>query len=153
MNTTRRNFIKASAVAAIFAGTDLFASLASAAEFSGGMPNGTSADRLLYLTSEDFKKHIGAQFSLIGEKEVIAARLLDVTHTVKPIKVAQYLTGRSRQKLLKETFTLSFQVSTDDFSQETFQVWHPNLGQFDLFLVPGAKEREQVLIHAVINRI
>ena len=156
MNTTRRNFIRTSAFAAFFAGTGLFSSLASASEnsvASGGLPDDALGDRLFYLTSEDFKKYIGGQFSLIHEKEVTTAQLLDVTQTIRPIKIARNLSGASRRKLTKETFTLSFQVLNGDFSQATYQVWHPNLGQFDLFLVPSSTQGEQILISAVINRI
>jgi hypothetical protein len=156
MNTTRRNFIKSSAFAAFFAGTGLFSSLASASENSvaqGELSNDVLGDRLSYLTSEDFKKHIGTQFSLIREEEVITAQLLGITQTIRPIKIAQHLSGGSRRKLTRETFTLSFQTLTDDFSQATYQVWHPNLGQFDLFLVPGSKQGDQIFINAVINRI
>lgn len=155
MKTTRRNFIKASVFAAVFAGNGLasrvFAAQPSAV--SDELPREVLADRLFYLTSEDFKRQIGAPFSLIREKEVFAAELSSVTQTVRPPKIAQHLYGGSRRKLTKETFTLSFRSATEDFSQGTYQVWHPALGQFDLFLVPGTGEAGQVLVHAVINRI
>jgi hypothetical protein len=156
MNTTRRNFIKASALAAFFAGTDLFASTASAAENSaalGELQTEISGDRLFYLTAEDFKKYIGAQFSLIGEKDVVNAELSSVAQSVKPPGIARSLNKASSRKLTKETFTLSFRVPSGGFSQATYQVWHPNLGQFDLFLVPSGKGHDQILVHAVINRI
>jgi hypothetical protein len=156
MNTTRRNFIRASAFAAFFAGTGLFSSLASASENSvapGELPNDALGNRLFYLTSEDFKKYIGAQFSLTRENDVTTAQLMGVTQTIRPNKIAQNLSGGSRRKLMRETFTLSFQSLNGDFSQATYQIWHPNLGQFDLFLVPGSKQGEQISINAVINRI
>lgn len=156
MNTTRRNFIKSSAFAAFFAGTGLFSSLASASENSvapGELPDDVLRDRLFYLTSEDFKKYIGAQFSLIRENDVSTAQLLGVTQTIRPVRIARNPSGESRRKLMRETFTLSFRVLNGDFSQATYQVWHPNLGQFDLFLVPGSKQGEQIFINAVINRI
>ncbi len=156
MNTTRRNFIKASVFAAVFAGNGLSASPSFAAKFPVGLdelPNEVFSDHFLYLTSEDFKKQIGARFSLIREKEIFAAELLSVKQTLRPTKIAQHLYGGSRRKLTKETFTLSFQAAASDFSQGTYQVWHPTLGQFDLFLVPGASEGDQTTVHAVINRI
>ena len=156
MNTTRRNFIRASAFAALFTGTGLFSSLVSASENSvapGNLPDEVLGDRLFYLTSEDFKKYIGAQFSLINENEAITAQLSGIAQTIRPTKIAQNLSGGSRRKLTKETFTLSFRALTGDFSQATYQVWHPNLGHFDLFLVPGSKQGDQIVINAVINRI
>lgn len=155
MNTTRRNFIKASALATLFTGTGLFKSVAFASENSplGELPNEVFGDRLFYLTSEDFKKHIGGQFSFMGDKEVITAELSGVTQSVKPIRIARQSNGSSTRKLTKETFTLSFRVSSGDFPQATYQVWNPNLGQFDLFLVPSGKGHDQILVHAVINRI
>lgn len=153
MKTTRRNFIKASVIAAVFAGSDLVASATGNSSAFGNLPDETLSDRLFSLTSEDFKKHIGGQFTLIRDKKVISAQLAEVVQTVRPIKIAQHLSGGSRRKLVRETFTLSFQTPDSDFSQETYRVWNPSLGQFDLFLVPGKNEGEQVFIHAVINRV
>ena len=151
MNTTRRNFIKASAFVAVFAAADLFKSPVHAA--SSDLPSELLADPLFYLTANDFKKHIGAQFSLIQENGVMSAELSSVVQIVKPPKMAQNQRGGARRKLTKETFTLSFRASDGNFSQTTYQVWHPSLGQFDLFLVPNVNDGNQTLLHAVINRI
>lgn len=157
MNTTRRNFIKATAIAAVFAGTDLFTSLVSAAETShdalAQIPGEILADPFYFLTAEDFKKRIGANFSLIRGNGVTTAQLYKVTQSVTPTGNTQNSAPASTRTVTKETFTLTFRVPAGDFSQTTYKLWHPNLGQFNLFLVPGAKASGMILLHAVINRI
>jgi hypothetical protein len=37
------------------------------------------------------------------------------------------------------------------FPQQIYRMWHPRLGDFDLFLVPVAREREGFLYQAVFN--
>ena len=157
MNTTRRNFIKAGAFVAVFAGTDLFASLVSAAETSDDLfapiPSGILADPFYFLTAEDFKKRIGANFSLIRGNGTTTAQLYNVTQSVRPTGNTQNSAATSPRTVTKETFTLTFQAPAGNFSQTTYKLWHPNLGQFNLFLVPGAKVSGMMLLHAVINRI
>lgn len=156
MNTTRRNFIKATAIAAVFAGTDLFASLVSAAETShdplAQIPSEILADPSYFLTAEDFKKRIGANFSLIRGNGATTAQLYKVTQSVRPTENTQN-TSASAQTVTKETFTLTFRAPAGNFPQATYKLWHPNFGQFNLFLVPGAKASGMILLHAVINRI
>ena len=156
MNTTRRNFIKATAIAAVFAGTDLFASLVSAAETShdplAQTPGEILADPFYFLTAEDFKKRIGANFSLIRGNSATTVQLYKVTQSVRPTGNTQN-SAASTRTVTKETFTLTFRAPAGDFSQATYKLWHPNFGQFNLFLVPGAKASGMILLHAVINRI
>lgn len=156
MNTTRRNFIKATAIAALFAGTDLFASLVSAAETShdplAQIPGEILADPFYFLTAEDFKKRIGANFSLIRGNSVTTVQLYKVTQSVRPTGNTQN-SAASPRTVTKEAFTLTFRAPAGNFSQTTYKLWHPNFGQFDLFLVPGAKVSGMILLHAVINRI
>lgn len=155
MKTTRRNFIKAAAIAALFAGTDMFASLGSAAETNdpfAPIPSETLADPFYFLTAEDFKKRIGANFSLIRGNGATTAQLYKVTQSVRPTGNTQN-SAASTRTVTKETFTLTFRAPAENFPQTIYKLWHPNFGQFNLFLVPGAKASGMILLHAVINRI
>lgn len=156
MKTTRRNFIKAAAIAALFAGTDMFASLGSAAETNdpfAQIPSETLADPFYFLTAEDFKKLIEANFSIIAGNSVTTAQLLKVTQTVRPTASTQSSATTAPRTVTKETFTLTFRSVSGNFSQVTYRLWHPNLGQFNLFLVPGTKVGGKTTLNAVINRI
>jgi hypothetical protein len=153
MNISRRNFIKLGSAA--FAATNFLIPLsANAAKKTNGvfgaLPPEALADPFLYLTAADFKKYVGTEFSLITESGKTAAVLSNVTQ-VKPAKSADGSSKNSRRQPVAETFTLSFKLSKDGFRQETYRLWHPGLGEFDLFLVPEASRKSS--LHAVINRI
>lgn len=107
------------------------------------------ADPFFYLTAEDFKKYAGTEFLLFTETGAIAAVLSDVTQ-IKAAKSASRA-GRKSSQPVAETFSLSFNLPTEGFTQATYRLQHPNLGEFDLFLVPEASSK--FLLYAVINRI
>lgn len=152
MNISRRNFIKLGGAAA-FVGTNLLMPvLANGQKTSGSLsvlPMEALADPFFYLTAEDFKKYVGAEFLLFTETGAIPAVLSDVTQ-VKAAKSARRAARKSSQPVA-ETFSLSFNLPTEGFQQATYRLQHPNLGEFDLFLVPEASSK--FLLHAVINRI
>jgi hypothetical protein len=155
MKISRRSFIKAGTVFTAFAGTNLFIAPAAEAQkinadFAGALPAEVFADPFLYLTSEDFKKYVGSEFSLITETGAIAVVLVNLTQKTKSKLASKKTSGR---KAVPEAFTLSFEAEKAAFSQKTYKLFHPNLSEFDLFLVPGENLNGKIRLHAVINRI
>ena len=152
MNISRRNFIKLGSAAA-FVGTNFLVPVSALGQKTDGGLGALSpealADPFFYLTAADFKKYAGTEFLLFTETGAIAAVLSNVTQ-VKAAKSARRVSKNSSQPVA-ETFSLSFNLPTEGFTQATYRLQHPNLGEFDLFLVPEA--RSKFLLHAVINRI
>ena len=152
MNISRRNFIKLGSAAA-FVGTNFLMPVSAPGQKTDGGFGALSpealADPFFYLTAEDFKKYAGTEFLLFTETGAIAAVLSDVTQ-IKAAKSASRA-GRKSSQPVAETFSLSFNLPTEGFTQATYRLQHPNLGEFDLFLVPEASSK--FLLYAVINRI
>jgi hypothetical protein len=157
MNTSRRNFIKTGTLAAVFAGTNLFTvGFCSAQEksaASGELPEKVFGDPLLHLTAANFREYVGTEFSVLTDVGGAVAVLSNVTETQQSVEPVRRFGDAFRRRTRAENFVLSFRVSASDFSQATYRLRHPNLGQFDLFLVPGSSENNENLLHAVINRI
>ena len=52
----------------------------------------------------------------------------------------------------RECFLLKFR-GTETLPQRTYWIEHAQLGRFQLFLVPGGKNKQGIYHHAVINRL
>jgi hypothetical protein len=152
MKISRRNFIKLGSAAA-FVGTNFVMPVSALGQKTPGSLGVLSPEALddpfFYLTAADFKKYTGTEFLLFTETGAIAAVLSNVTQ-IKAAKSASRA-GRKSNQPVAETFSLSFGLPIEGFTQATYRVQHLNLGEFDLFLVPEANSK--FLLHAVINRI
>jgi len=146
MKFSRRHFIKlGGAAAAGILGFGSFAFGQKKSFFADRLPDGMLADPLFGYTADEFKKHLGTGFTLMTENAAITAVLTAVISSA----VSRNKTARNRRA---ECFTLSFQLPSDA-PQSTYTVFHPQLGTFDLFLVPGRSDKTESLLHAVINRV
>ena len=152
MNISRRNFIKLGS-AAVFVGTNFLMPVLATGQKTDGsleaLPAEALADPFFRLTAADFRKYEGTEFLLFTETGATAAVLSEVTQ-IKAAKSGSRA-GKKSNQFAAETFSLSFNLPTEDFTQATYRLQHPNLGEFDLFLVPEANSK--FLLHAVINRI
>ena len=152
MSISRRNFIKLGSAAA-FVGTSFLLPVAATGQKTSGsleaLPPEALADPFFYLTAADFKKHAGTEFLLFTETGAVAAVLSDVTQVKEAKSVSRG--GKKSSQPVAETFSLSFNLPSEGLTQATYRLQHPNLGEFDLFLVPEASSK--FLLHAVINRI
>lgn len=144
MNSSRRAFIKTSGVAAVGIFGLKTTGFGQTKTFSTGLPNAVDADAMFHYDAEIFRQLIGAEFSLPNATDASAKAVLTAVKESKTDKL-------SRQKSAN-CFTLSFKTNASQ-TQETYTVFHPQLGTFDLFLVPGKTEKGGYLLHAVINRI
>lgn len=144
MSISRRNFFKVggiSAVTAIVLGKPV---LGQSRKFSGSRPK----DQLMSLLNEDFRLQIGSTFNLYAGGSLTQAVLTSVdTFTDKATR------NRKNRRMSVSCFSLRFEVASDSrLEQATYDVRHDVLGNFPLFLVPGAAANGQHLLHAVLNR-
>lgn len=142
MKFSRRNFIKLGSATTLgilgFGGVSFGRTKSF---FADDLPAGMFSDPLFGHSADVFKKYIGTSFSMITESVALTVVLSAVKSSVVP--------GRNRRA---ECFTLTFNLPSDS-PQATYAVFHPNLGNFDLFLVPGKTNEAKSLLHAVVNRI
>lgn len=151
MKISRRNFIKLGSGAALV-GTNLLTPFAAPGQNTNSLrslPMEALDDPFFFLTAADFRKYAGTEFLLFTETGAIVAVLSDVTQ-IKAAKPARRGKNNSSQPRA-ETFSLSFNLPAEGLPQATYRLQHPNLGEFDLFLVPEADSKTS--LHAVINRI
>ena len=154
MTISRRKFIKIGSVsAALLAGTSLGINAAGFGQSAGSggfnLPPEVYGDPLFSYRAETFKKLIGSEFNLQTE---------DFAETVVLTEMAEN-SSISRKGLRggqiesKENFMLSFRVSSAETGQANYTMFHPELGNFDLLLVPANNDKGEILLNAVINRL
>ncbi|MBK7043615.1 MAG: hypothetical protein IPH50_07935 [Rhodanobacteraceae bacterium] len=91
---------------------------------------------LATLTPEQFDPLVGTGFTVNGTPDVLI--LLDVQHLQSPSARAQ-------------PFSLTFTSRTHRLLQSTFRLVHPQLGEFDLFIVPLQPDARGPIYKAVLN--
>lgn len=129
MKFTRRNFVKISGLAA-FAGLAL-------PNFAFGQVLGN--DVLASQTAESFRAFVGTEFYISGENLSMPAVLTEVRDFPTETKAG-------------ECFSLVFEIRARKAQQATYNVFHPAVGNFELFMTTGKSEKRGALV-AVINRI
>ena len=142
MNFSRRDFFKlgGTAAAGIILGSERFA-------FAG---EERTVDLLSLQNANAFKNLIGSEFFLVTAAIATPAVLTEVVNL--PVSTPKSDQRKSRRKKA-ECFSLSFQIPLTEVPQATYAISHPQMGQFDLFMVPGRSEFGESLLHAIINRI
>ncbi len=103
--------------------------------------------RLEELSAKQFAELVATEFSVTADrKHHIALRLTSVTEP----RVTAADATHSRY----ESFSLFFDGPVDQpLIQQIYSFEHPQLGRFDLFIVPVSKEREHMQYEAVFNRL
>ena len=154
MSISRRNFIKIGSVsAALLAGTSLGIKAAGfgQADNAGGLnlPPEVYGDPLFSYRAETFKKLVGSEFNLQKEEFAESAVLTEISENSSVNR--KILPGNYIEP--EENFMLSFRVSSAEAEQENYTMFHPELGKFDLLLVPAQNDKGEMLLNAVINRL
>jgi hypothetical protein len=154
MTISRRKFIKIGSVsAALIAGTSLGIEAAVFGQTvdSGGvnLPPEVYGDPLFSYQAETFRKLVGTEFSLQTEDFAETVVLTEMMES--PAVSRKVLRGKQIES--KEDFMLSFRVSSAEAKQSTYTMVHPELGKFDLLLVPANNNKGENLLNAVINRL
>lgn len=129
MKLTRRDFVKVggSAALAVFGlSTTSFAFLKNTA--------------IENHSSNSFRNLIGEKFSISGSEASAVAKLVKVQDFPYKTKGG-------------ECYSMMFEMPSDDFVQDTYEMFHPSIGKFELLSVPGKGENDSSLLISVINRL
>jgi hypothetical protein len=127
MNFSRRDFVKMSGIAALTS-IGLTSSVFS-----------KSADALEFQTSRTFSQLIDSDFYISGNDVLTTAKLIDV-------KDFPNISSNG------ECFSMEFETPLKYPKEDTYQVFHPDLGNFELFMNEGKNGEKRVLL-ATINRL
>lgn len=94
------------------------------------------------LTEEEFRKHLGTVFNAAtGESEI----------ELTLVEVESYNPGPKEQSNM-ERFSAFFEGPRDPFvPQQNLHVHHPEMGEFDIFLVPVRGDDKGFRYEAVFN--
>lgn len=128
MKFTRRKFIKLGGIAAI-----------TTIGLSNNSFSFSFEDQLASLSLENFQQLIGEQFIILNEVNSYSATL---------VNVKDFATNQKHGVC----FSMEFSVDSKNLRQSTYDVFHPNIGNFQLFMTEGKRGKAKTLI-AIINRI
>lgn len=128
MTFDRRKFIKLGGIAAI--------TIAGFSKNSFSFPN---EDLLVSQNCQSFKKLVGSQFYFSNNANAFYTTLSKITEFPSLSKKG-------------ECFILEFSISVKQAKQDTYNVFHSDLGNFELFVTEGRNGRKRTLL-ATFNRI
>lgn len=144
MRLTRGEFVRSLAVSASAAVAGIF----SVGSQQQAMADKTisNADRIRQmfdkLSKDSFSVHVDSVFKICDQQSptFIEATLVEVTDGVSSSEVEQ--------------FSILFHGPAEPMlPQQTYTIEHPQMGNFDLFLVPIGADQEKVQYEAVFNRL
>jgi hypothetical protein len=155
MNATRRKFLRAGAVSALFAGLTLSPSklvFGQKKPKSAPPPVLPDGNPVFHFSTDTFAPYVGSEFRLAtgsGRGRSVGARLEEVSDLQKDMRDRRVATHEG------ECFSLTFRAPAPKRApqQDIYRVEHAALGRFSLFLVPGPARGGSVTYEAVINRI
>jgi hypothetical protein len=155
MSITRRTFVRAGAVSALFAGLNLSpAKLIFAQEKNvpgaGGftVPYEAKTEAPYYFTHETFVPYLNSTFRISSAAKGAA---FDAT-LVQVFDYQAQARARKMKTHAGECFSLSFRAGErDTVSQGIYKLSHSALGRFSLFIVPGTPSAEGTMYTAVVN--
>lgn len=155
MNATRRKFLRAGAVSALFAGLTLAPSkLIFGQKKREAVSPAASPDRdpVFSFNASTFAPYVGSEFLLAAgtRGRATTARLELVSDLQQGMRDRRVATHDG------ECFSLVFTAPAPRRGapqQATYRVEHAALGRFSLFLVPGPARGGSVTYEAVINRL
>jgi hypothetical protein len=138
MSDSRRSFLKAGVLAALFAAVPT--KNLQAQMWGGGPFTDVQNDPLANYTKATFKSYLNSIFQLQTGRGMVEVTLLQVDD----LPAAKG----------GECFSLLFRGGSRALGQDTFTINHPALGKFQLFLVPvGADQNGAQGYLATINRL
>ncbi len=128
MKFSRRNFIKLGGISAL-----------AAQGFSGSVFGQTRNSADLLKSSRQISTLVGTDFYIVSDR---------VQTTVKLMNVKDF----PHKTVGGESYTMEFKVPQRLAKEDTYHVWHPQMGNFDLFMTEGRNGRQKTLM-AIINRL
>ena len=150
MAISRRKFLAAGTVAAVYAGVPLKAlandslvSLASPGHSSTG--GRSSFETPAYLTREKFAAHLNTNFNLANQTSKTVVKL---------IRVKDLARGKENDHTGKECFSLLFCGPRKmSFEQDTYTFTHDALGTFAALTVPVRQDKQGRYYEVIFNRL
>lgn len=146
MSSSRRKFLKAGVLAALFAAVPLKSVLSQGWKSRDGNPNEgftpgvRNNDPLASYTKAAFVSYLNSVFLLSNGFTVVEVTLLTISDMTAPKG--------------GECFSLLFRGGSQAWAQNTYTISHPSLGRFLLFLVPtGPDDNGAQGYLATINRL
>ena len=146
MSNSRRKFLKAGMLAALFAAVPLKSVLSQSWKSRDGNPNEgftpgvQNNDPLASYSKAAFVSYLNSVFQLSNGFTVVEVTLLKVSDMTAPKG--------------GECFALLFRGGSQALTQNTYTISHPSLGRFLLFLVPtGPDDNGAQGYLATINRL
>jgi hypothetical protein len=141
MSKSRRTFVKAGLMTALFVATPLKSVLGkSFKDLAGAIPLFDEDDPLANYTKSTFVSYLNSVFQIQTASGNVAVTLTSVDDKPAPQG--------------GECFSLLFVGGSEARSQNTYVVSHPALGTFNLFLVPaGSDENGAQKSVATLNRL
>ena len=143
MSTSRRRFLKAGMLTALFAAVPVRDVLGQSWKDRDGNPGevpGAQSDNLGNYSKATFKSYLNSVFQLHTVYGIVEVTLADV--------------GDMSGSKSGECFSLLFRGGSRALRQGTYMLVHPSLGAFSLFLVPGGSDQNGAQEYvATINRL
>ncbi len=94
----------------------------------------------LFQSIETFRDLLGSEFTFYRADSAAIGVLSEVI----PFESA---------KKSSASFSMVFELSREGFPQETYEVFNPAIGKFELFAVPGLSKKGVPLLIAVVNSV
>ena len=150
MTILRRTFLRDLSRSTIAAGLLLASARVGLAQTGtrNNLPTEAQQDPVLLFTAATFASYVGDIFETRNARgESIGLRL----DQVKKHEVKNRLTSKAQ---LTDSFSLLFKA-TEELPPLTsiYEISHPRLGKFDLFLTRQKSENDELLYEAVINHL
>lgn len=161
MNISRRSFLRAGSISALFAGLNLGAARhvfgrqkgAAVGKGSVAVPYEAKTDPAFYFTLDTFSPYINSTFRISRGKGIAFDAVLIAVTDLSAQSQAKARAFKS-QALSGQCFSLTFRAGENDtVSQGTFKFSHAALGRFSLFAVPGESSSQGTHYGIVINHI
>jgi len=142
MSVSRRRFLRSGALGGLAAGlmlnSNIFA-LAHDSNQSVDHPAGFDYSR------DHFEPHVGSAFRLRQGKQKLDLTLVNLVDYRQPSRNARTLKAKNT-----ESFVLVFLAPKNLYRASTYQLEHPKLGKFDLFMTRNSDCDKMT---AVVNRL
>ena len=146
MATSRRKFIKAGTLGALFAGIPL---KAAAREIFESPATFTSTDLNRGLDMRAFAQHLNSEFRIHhANSKVTSVKLIEVNDLRSPS--ATNTQGVDSKECFSTVFLGSNRPS---LPQSTYTVEHRSLGKFSVLLVPVGQSKTEQHYEAIFNRL
>jgi hypothetical protein len=147
MATSRRKFIKAGAIGALFAGLPLKATAREFFEPAAGALT-TISGTVGILDMRTFEQHLNSEFRIHhNNARITSVKLVEV----KDLRSQSANKGGANSK---ECFSALFLgARRPELRQNTYEVEHGSLGRFSLLLVPVGMNKKEQYYEAIFNRL